>query len=243
MVKSENKRILLKLSGESLMGNENYGIELEVIDKIANDIKNLKEDNIQTCIVIGGGNIFRGLAASAKGMERANADYIGMLATVMNSLGLQNGLEKLSLETRVMSAFPIQSICETYIRRRAIRHMEKGRIVICAAGTGNPYFSTDTAAALRAAELECDCIFKATQVDSIYDKDPKKYSDANEVRKISYDDYLAGNLKIMDSSAVAIARENNIPIKVFSIKEKNAFVKAVNNEIKVSEIYNVWRTS
>ena len=239
MVKSENKRILLKLSGESLMGSENYGIELEVIDKIASDIKNLKESNIQTCIVIGGGNIFRGLAASAKGMERANADYIGMLATVMNSLGLQNGLEKLSLETRVMSAFPIQSICETYIRRRAIRHMEKGRIVICAAGTGNPYFSTDTAAALRAAELECDSIFKATQVDGIYDKDPKKYSDAKEVKEISYDDYLASNLKIMDSSAVAIARDNNIPIKVFSIKEKNAFVRAVNNEIKTSEIYNV----
>ena len=243
MVKSENKRILLKLSGESLMGKENYGIELEVIDKIANDIKNLKEDNIQTCIVIGGGNIFRGLAASAKGMERANADYIGMLATVMNSLGLQNGLEKLSLDTRVMSAFPIQSICETYIRRRAIRHMEKGRIVICAAGTGNPYFSTDTAAALRAAELECDCIYKATQVDSIYDKDPKKFSDAKEIRKISFDDYLANNLQIMDNSAIAIARENNIPIKVFSINEKNAFVKAVNNEIKTSEIYNVWRTS
>ena len=239
MVKSENKRILLKLSGESLMGSENYGIELEVIDKIASDIKNLKESNIQTCIVIGGGNIFRGLAASAKGMERANADYIGMLATVMNSLGLQNGLEKLSLETRVMSAFPIQSICETYIRRRAIRHMEKGRIVICAAGTGNPYFSTDTAAALRAAELECDSIFKATQVDGIYNKDPKKYSDAKEVKEISYDDYLASNLQIMDSSAVAIARDNNIPIKVFSIKEKNAFVRAVNNEIKTSEIYNV----
>jgi len=239
MVKPENKRILLKLSGESLMGNKNYGIELEVIDKIASDIKSLKEKNIQTCIVIGGGNIFRGLAASAQGMERANADYIGMLATVMNSLGLQNGLENLSLETRVMSAFPIQSICETYIRRRAIRHMEKGRIVICAAGTGNPYFSTDTAAALRAAELECDCIFKATQVDGIYDKDPKKYPDAKEVKEISYDDYLASNLQIMDSSAVAIARENNIPIKVFSIKEKNAFVRAVNNEIKTSEIYNV----
>ncbi len=239
MIKSENKRILLKLSGESLMGSEKYGIELEVIDKIAKDIKSLIENNIQTCIVIGGGNIFRGLAASAKGMERANADYIGMLATVMNSLGLQNGLEKLSLDTRVMSAFPIQSICETYIRRRAIRHMEKGRIVICAAGTGNPYFSTDTAAALRAAELECDSIFKATQVDGIYDKDPKKYPDAKEVGKISYDDYLSGNLKIMDSSAVAIARENNIPIKVFSINEKNAFVRAVNREIKASEICNV----
>ena len=240
MIKSETKRILLKLSGEALMGNESYGIELKVINKIANDIKNLNANNIQTCIVIGGGNIFRGLAASAKGMERANADYIGMLATVMNSLGLQNGLEELSLDTRVMSAFPIQSICETYIRRRAIRHMEKGRIVICAAGTGNPYFSTDTAAALRAAELECDCLFKATQVDGIYDKDPKKHPDAKEIRKISYDDYLASNLKIMDSAAVAIARENNIPIKVFSINEKNAFVRAVNNEIEISEIYNVW---
>ena len=239
MIKSETKRILLKLSGEALMGNESYGIELKVISKIANDIKNLNANNIQTCIVIGGGNIFRGLAASAKGMERANADYIGMLATVMNSLGLQNGLEELSLDTRVMSAFPIQSICETYIRRRAIRHMEKGRIVICAAGTGNPYFSTDTAAALRAAELECDCLFKATQVDGIYDKDPKKHTDAKEIRKISYDDYLASNLKIMDSAAVAIARENNIPIKVFSINEKNAFVRAVNNEIEISEIYNV----
>ena len=239
MLKSENKRILLKLSGESLMGSESYGIELKVIDKIANDIKSLKENNIQTCIVIGGGNIFRGLAASAKGMERANADYIGMLATVMNSLGLQNGLEKLSLDTRVMSAFPIQSICETYIRRRAIRHMEKGRVVICAAGTGNPYFSTDTAAALRAAELECSYIFKATQVDGIYDKDPKIHSDAKELKTISYDDYLASNLKIMDSSAVAIARENNIPIKVFSIREENAFVRALNNEIKISEIYNV----
>ena len=221
------------------MGSENYGIELSVIDKIAQDIKSLKEIETQVCIVIGGGNIFRGLAASAKGMERANADYIGMLATVMNSLGLQNGLEKLSLDTRVMSAFPIQSICETYIRRRAIRHMEKGRIVICAAGTGNPYFSTDTAAALRAAELECSYILKATQVDSIYDKDPKKYLDAKEVRKIRYDDYLSSNLQIMDSSAVAIARENKIPIKVFSIKEKNAFVRAVENKIKISEINDV----
>ena len=234
----KTKRILLKLSGESLMGKSNYGIELDVIDRISMDLQNLKNNNFQICIVIGGGNIFRGLAASAKGMERANADYIGMLATVMNSLGLQNGLEKLGLETRVMSAFPIQSVCETYIRRRAIRHMEKNRIVICAAGTGNPYFSTDTAAALRAAELECSCICKATQVDGIYDKDPNMHSNANKLEKISYDDYLASNLKIMDSSAVAIARENSIPIKVFSIKEKDAFVKALNNQINISEISN-----
>ena len=227
MVKSENKRILLKLSGESLMGSENYGIELEVIDKIANDIKNLKENNIQTCIVIGGGNIFRGLAASAKGMERANADYIGMLATVMNSLGLQNGLEKLSLETRVMSAFPIQSICETYIRRRAIRHMEKGRIVICAAGTGNPYFSTDTAAALRAAELECDCIFKATQVDGIYDKDPMIHSDAVRYEQVSYLEVLSKKLRVMDAAAISLCMDNSLPIIVLDLNVDGNMKKAV----------------
>ena len=165
--------------------------------------------------MIGGGNIFRGLAASAKGMDRANADYMGMLATVMNSLALQNSLEELNEETRVMSAFPIQSICETYIRRRAIRHMEKDRIVICAAGTGNPYFSTDTAAALRAAELDCNMIFKATQVDGIYDKDPNKFKDAKKVDKISYSEYLSKNLKVIDSAAVSIARENTIPIRYF----------------------------
>ena len=220
------------------MGKANYGIELDVINNISENIKKLHDENVQICIVIGGGNIFRGLAASAKGMDRANADYIGMLATVMNSLGLQNGLENLKLETRVMSAFPIQSICETYIRRRAIRHMEKKRIVICAAGTGNPFFSTDTAAALRAAELECDYIFKATKVDGIYDKDPKINTDAKRIRKISYDHYLSNNLRIMDSSAVAIARENQIPIKVFSITEKNVFVKAFKEEINFSEITN-----
>ncbi len=233
-----NKRILLKLSGESLVGNENYGIELKVIDQISSDLQSLKNQGTQICIVIGGGNIFRGIAASAKGMDRANADYIGMLATVMNSLALQNGLEKLELDTRVMSAFPIQSICETYIRRRAIRHMQKNRIVICAAGTGNPYFSTDTAAALRAAELECNYIFKATKVDGIYDKDPMSHKDAKKLAKISYDEYLSNNLGIMDSSAVAIARDNDIPIKVFSIHEKNSFVKAVNNEISTSVIAN-----
>ncbi len=236
MANKNLKRILLKLSGESLMGSLNYGIELKIIDQISNDLKNLQKKKFQICIVIGGGNIFRGLAASAKGMERASADYIGMLATVMNSLALQNGLEKINLETRVMSAFPIQSICETYIRRRAIRHMEKNRIVICAAGTGNPYFSTDTAAALRAAELECDSIFKATQVDGIYDKDPKQYKSAKKIDKISYDKYLSSNLQIMDSSAVAIARDNRIPIKVFSIAETNSFIKALNGKINTSEI-------
>ena len=239
MSKKRLNRILIKLSGESLMGKENYGIELSTVNRIASDLLSLKKLNIQICVVIGGGNIFRGLAASAKGMDRANADYMGMLATVMNSLALQNSLEKLSLETRVMSAFPIQSICETYIRRRAIRHMENGRLVICAAGTGNPYFSTDTASALRAAELECNVIFKATQVDGIYDKDPKKYKNAKRLKKVSYNDYLSKNLKVLDSAAVSISRENNIPIKIFSILKKNCFKNVYNKKEKYSEIIDV----
>ena len=234
-------RILIKLSGESLMGKENYGIQVNTVKRIAKDLIAIKKQKIQTCLVIGGGNIFRGLAASAKGMDRANADYMGMLATVMNSLALQNSLEELNEETRVMSAFPIQSICETYIRRRAIRHMEKDRIVICAAGTGNPYFSTDTAAALRAAELDCNMIFKATQVDGIYDKDPNKFKDAKKVDKISYSEYLSKNLKVIDSAAVSIARENTIPIRIFSILKNNCFKNVYYNKEKYSEITNVWR--
>ena len=221
MPKNKINRILLKLSGEALMGDDSYGIKLSVVDRIAMDIKNLSKKKIDICIVIGGGNIFRGLAASADGMDRAQADYMGMLATVLNSLALQNALEKINVDTRVMSALPIQSICETYIRRRAIRHMEKGRIVICAAGTGNPYFSTDTAAALRAAELTCDVIYKATQVDGIYNKDPKKFKNAKKYEKITYKKYLNDNLKVMDSSAISVAKDNNIPIIVFSISEKN----------------------
>ena len=232
-------RILIKLSGESLMGKGSYGIELKIVNKVANDLLSLKKLNIQICVVIGGGNIFRGLAASAKGMDRANADYMGMLATVMNGLALQNSLENLNIETRVMSAFPIQSICETYIRRRAIRHMEKNRLVICAAGTGNPYFSTDTASALRAAELECGIIFKATQVDGIYNKDPKKHKKVKRLNKISYNEYLSNNLKVLDSAAVSIARDNNIPIKIFSILPKNCFKNVYNNKSKYSEIGNV----
>ena len=233
------KRILIKLSGESLMGDENYGIELKTVDKLAKNIQALIKMNVELCIVIGGGNIFRGLAASAKGMDRANADYMGMLATVMNSLAMQNALEKLKLETRVMSAFPIQSICETYIRRRAIRHMVNGRVFICAAGTGNPYFSTDTAASLRAAELKCSYIYKATQVDGIYNKDPKKNKNTKKYKKISYNKYLSDNLKIMDSAAISVARENNIPIKVFSILEKNCFKRIYENKINHSEIGDV----
>ena len=236
MIKKNKERILIKLSGESLMGKGKYGIELSTVDKLSKNIQSLLKENLEICIVIGGGNIFRGLAASAKGMDRANADYMGMLATVMNSLALQNSLEKISLDTRVMSAFPIQSVCETYIRRRAIRHMQKKRIVICAAGTGNPYFSTDTAAALRAAELDCSYIYKATQVDGIYDKDPNKFRKAKKYSTISYTTYLSKNLAVMDSAAISIARENRIPIRIFSILEKNCLKKVYNNKLKFSEI-------
>ncbi len=236
MPKNNIKRILIKLSGESLMGSGSYGIEINTVERIAKDLTAIKKMNLELCIVIGGGNIFRGLAASAKGMDRASADYMGMLATVMNSLALQNALEKLGIETRVMSAFPIQSICETYIRRRAIRHMEKNRIVICAAGTGNPYFSTDTAAALRAAELECKEIYKATQVDGIYNKDPKKYKNAKKINRITYSDFLSRNLAVIDDAAVSIARENTIPIKIFSILNKNCFKNVYNKKVYFSEI-------
>ena len=236
MTKKNKNRILIKLSGESLMGDDSYGIEIKTVDLIAKNLKSFLKLDVEICIVIGGGNIFRGLAASAKGMERANADYMGMLATVLNSLALQHALEKLNVNTRVMSAIPIQSVCETYIRRRAIRHMEKGRIVICAAGTGNPYFSTDTAASLRAAELECSYIYKATQVDGIYSKDPKKYKKTERFKNISYQKYLSKNLKVMDSAAITVARENNIPIRVFSILQNNSFTKVYENKTKYSEI-------
>ncbi len=218
------------------MGKTSYGIEIKTVDSIAKNLKSFLKLNVEICIVIGGGNIFRGLAASAKGMERANADYMGMLATVLNSLALQHALEKLNVHTRVMSAIPIQSVCETYIRRRAIRHMQKGRVVICAAGTGNPYFSTDTAASLRAAELECNYIYKATQVDGIYTNDPKKYSKAKKLDTITYQQYLSKNLKVMDTAAITVARENKIPIRVFSILQSNSFTKVYKKRASFSEI-------
>ena len=236
MSKKNINRILLKLSGEALMGDDSYGIKLSIVDRIASDIKTLSKKNIDICIVIGGGNIFRGLSASSEGMDRAQADYMGMLATVLNSLALQNALEKIKVDTRVMSALPIQSICETYIRRRAIRHMEKGRVVICAAGTGNPYFSTDTAAALRAAELDCNVIYKATQVDGIYDKDPKKFKNAKKYKEISYKKFLSDDLKVMDSSAITVAQDNNIPIIVFSIAKNNCLIKTFTGKNKYTRI-------
>ena len=218
------------------MGKNNYGIEIKTVDLLAKNLKSFLKLNVEICVVIGGGNIFRGLAASAKGMERANADYMGMLATVLNSLALQHALEKLNVNTRVMSAIPIQSVCETYIRRRALRHMEKGRLVICAAGTGNPYFSTDTAASLRAAELECNYIYKATLVDGIYSKDPKTHSKVERFNNISYQKFLSKNLKVMDSAAIAVARDNNIPIRIFSILQNNSFTKVYKDKTKYSEI-------
>jgi len=212
------KRILLKLSGEVLMGSGQFGIDPDTVDRVAGEIKAAKQAGHELCVVVGGGNIFRGLAAAAKGFERASADYMGMLATVMNSIAVQNALERMGVETRVQSAIPMASVCEPYIRRRAERHMEKGRIVIFAAGTGNPYFTTDTAAALRAAEMNCDALFKGTSVDGVYDADPKKVPTATRYETLSFGRVLNDNLKVMDATAVALCRENGIPIVVFNIR-------------------------
>ncbi|MEH6756301.1 MAG: UMP kinase [Parasphingorhabdus sp.] len=214
------KRILLKLSGEVLMGSGDFGIDPETVNRIAAEVKSAKEAGFELCLVVGGGNIFRGLAAAAKGFERTSADYMGMLATVMNALAVQNALEQMDCDTRVLSAIPMASVCEPYIRRKAVRHLEKGRIVIFAAGTGNPYFTTDTAAALRAAEMGCEALFKGTSVDGVYDADPKTNPDAVRYDALSFDQVLTDNLKVMDASAVALCRENNIPIVVFTIREQ-----------------------
>ncbi|WP_300539412.1 UMP kinase [Sphingosinicella sp.] len=213
------KRILLKLSGEALMGDQTFGINTVTVNRVADEVRIAKEAGFELCLVVGGGNIFRGLAAAEQGFDRASADYMGMLATVMNALAVQNSLERMGVDTRVQSAIPMSSVCEPYIRRRAVRHMEKGRIVIFAAGTGNPYFTTDTAAALRAAEMQCDALFKGTSVDGVYNADPKKDKSATRYESLSYDKVLADNLKVMDASAVAICRENAIPIVVFNIRE------------------------
>ena len=210
------------------MGTTSYGIEIKTVDLIAKNLKSFLKLNVEICIVIGGGNIFRGLAASAKGMERANADYMGMLATVMNALAMQNALELIGITTRVQSAFPISSVCETYIRRRAERHLEKGRVIIFAAGTGKPYFTTDTAAALRASEMNCNAMFKATNVDGVYSSDPKKNKDAKRYKELKYMEVLGQDLKVMDAAAVSLARENNVPVIVFSIHEKGAFSNVVS---------------
>ena len=224
------KRVLLKISGESLMGVDSYGIDVSTVDRVAKEISQVCKLGIEICLVIGAGNIFRGLSGAAAGMDRASADYMGMLATVMNSLAMQNSLERLGFQTRIQSAISMTEVCETYTRRRAIRHMEKNRIVIFAAGTGNPYFTTDTAAALRASEMDCDAIFKGTKVDGIYDKDPIEHKEANKFEKITYREVLSKNLRVLDSSAVSLARDNNIPIIVFSIKENNGFLNILKGK-------------
>ena len=213
------KRILLKLSGEALMGQGQFGIDPAETARIAGEVKQAVAAGYELCLVVGGGNIFRGLAAAAKGFDRTSADYMGMLATVMNALAVQNALEQMGVETRVQSAIPMPSVCEPYIRRRAERHMQKGRVVIFAAGTGNPYFTTDTAAALRAAEMQCDALFKGTSVDGVYDADPKRVPTAARYETLTYSKVLADDLKVMDASAVALCRDNAIPIVVFNIRE------------------------
>ena len=224
------KRVLLKVSGEALMGDGQYGIDVATVDRIADEVKQAIALGVEVCMVIGGGNIFRGLAGAADGMDRSSADYMGMLATVMNALAMQNGLERVGVPTRVLSAIPMSTVCEPYIRRRATRHMEKGRVVIFAAGTGNPFFTTDTAAALRAAEMSCDALMKGTNVDGVYSADPKKDKDAERYDNLSYMEVLSKDLKVMDASAVSLSRENGIPIVVFSIQESGGFVQVLQGD-------------
>ncbi|HBS50092.1 MAG TPA: UMP kinase [Rhodobacteraceae bacterium] len=213
------RRVMLKISGEALMGDQGYGLHPPTVQRIAEEVKAVHDLGVEICMVIGGGNIFRGLQGSAQGMERTTADYMGMLATVMNALAMQSALEEMGVFTRVISAITMNEVAEPYIRRRAVRHLEKKRVCIFAAGTGNPYFTTDTAATLRANEMNCEAIFKGTKVDGVYDKDPEKFDDAKRYDWVSYDDVLAKRLGVMDASAIALARDNNLPIIVFSLDE------------------------
>jgi uridylate kinase len=224
---SKKRRILLKLSGEALMGDGQFGIDQGTCIAFANEVKAARDSGIELCLVVGGGNIFRGVAGAAMGMERATADYMGMLATIMNALALQGALESIGVHTRVQSAIPMQSICEPYIRRRAMRHMEKGRIVIFAAGVGSPFFTTDSGAALRAAEMGCDALLKGTSVDGVYTADPKKDPTATRYETLTYTDVLAKNLKVMDASAVSLMRDNGIPIIVFNIRERGRLAEVL----------------
>ncbi len=230
------KRVLLKVSGEALMGKREFGLDTETVAAIASDIGDVVEMGAQVCLVIGGGNIFRGIAGAASGMDRAQADYMGMLATVMNALGMQGALEKRGIQTRVQSAIPMASVCEPYIRRRAERHMEKGRVVIFAAGTGNPFFTTDTAAALRAAEMKCDALLKGTQVDGVYSADPRKFADATRFEELTYHEVLSRDLTVMDASAISLARENRVPILVFNIRAPGAFAQLMRGEGRFTTI-------
>jgi uridylate kinase len=224
------QRVLLKISGEALMGEGSYGIDPVMVDTIAADVAEVARTGVEVCLVIGGGNIFRGVAAAARGMDRAQGDYAGMLATVINALMVQNALERHGVPTRVMSAIQMSSVAEPYIRRRAVRHMEKGRVVIFAAGTGNPFFTTDTAAALRAAEMECSVLLKGTQVDGVYSADPRKVKDATRYETLTYLEVLARDLHVMDAAAISLARENRLPIVVFNIHAPGAFPKVMRGE-------------
>ncbi len=231
-----SKRILLKISGESLMGNSNYGLDISTAKFISKEIKKIYNKKYQICLIIGGGNIYRGIKGAAEGIDRSTSDYMGMLATIMNALSMQSILESSKVPTRVQSAISMSQIAEPYIRRKAIRHLEKNRIVIFAAGTGNPFFSTDTAAALRASEMNCSIIIKATKVDGIYDKDPIKFKEAKFYKKISYTEVLGNDLKVMDSTAISLAKESKIPILITNINKKNSIINAINGIGKFSKI-------
>jgi len=237
MSQSKYKCVLLKVSGEALMGDKNFGHDHATLKRIAQDIKEVLDMGIKVCVVVGGGNIFRGIEASALGMERAAADYMGMLATVINALALQNIMENAGIYTRVLSAIPMMSVCESYIRRKAKRHMEKNRVVIFAGGTGNPFFTTDSAAVLRAIEMNCDLLLKGTQVDGVYSSDPVKNNEATRYERVTYTEVLRNNLNVMDMAAIALARENKLPIKVFSIKEKGQFAKVLRSEGNYTKIH------
>ena len=230
------KRVLLKVSGEALMGRRDYGLDADTVASIAQDVRDVVTAGTEVCLVIGGGNIFRGVSAAAAGMDRAQGDYMGMLATVMNALAMQNALERRGVPTRVQSAIPMSSVCEPYIRRRAERHMEKGRVVIFAAGTGNPFFTTDTAAALRAAEMNCDALLKGTQVDGVYSADPRKVADAERYDQLTYLEVLSRDLAVMDAAAISLARENGLPIIVFNIHTPGAFAQVIRGEGRFTTI-------
>lgn len=239
MIDLKYKRVLLKISGEALLGKSRSGIDSRVMDEIADEVKDVVELGIEIAIVIGGGNFWRGVAASSEGMDRTTADYIGMLATVMNALGLQDAMEKKGIMTRVQSSISMREIAEPFIRRRAVRHLEKKRVVIFAGGTGNPYFSTDTAAALRALEINAEILFKATKVDGVYDKDPKQYSDAKRFEELTFIEVLEKNLKILDSTAISLCMENNLPIVVFDITKHGNIKKVVTGK-KIGTLVSKW---
>ncbi|MDH3737598.1 MAG: UMP kinase [Alphaproteobacteria bacterium] len=224
------RRVLLKISGEVLMGDQEFGLDPKTVKRIAEDVHEVCQSGVQLCLVVGGGNIFRGISGAAAGMDRASADFMGMLATVINALALQNALENLGVDTRVQSAIPMSTVCEPYIRRRAVRHMERNRVVIFAAGTGNPYFTTDTAAALRASEMACDCLLKGTKVDGVYSADPATDSKAQRYSKLSHFDVLRQDLQVMDAAAITLCRENNIPILIFSIQNKGEVGRVVTGD-------------